>query len=202
MKTLIILCTLLLSTGLLALELKVGDILLQPLSCWSCSLIEAQERSIYSHVGMVIETYPEVKVAEALGKVRTLSLSEYNARTEKGARLSVRRLRREDAVEFLETHKREFQQYYQNQFLGLEYDHDFLWNNLDQHGLEKLYCSEFISKMYQGFLKIEIPVKRMKFDTNRDEWIKYFRGNPPDNEWGNSPATIEKSDLFYEVGEL
>jgi hypothetical protein len=202
MKTLIILCTLIFSQGLFALELKVGDILLQPLSCWSCSLIEAQERSIYSHVAMVIETHPEVKVAEALGKVRTLSLTEYNARTEKGSRLSVRRLRRDDAVEFLENHKIEFKKYYEESFSGLDYDHDFLWNNLDQNGFEKLYCSEFISKMYLGFLKIEIPIKRMKFDVNRDEWIKYFRGNPPDGEWGNSPATFEKSDLFYEVGEL
>jgi hypothetical protein len=202
MKTLIILCTLFLSTRLLAFELRVGDILLQPLACWSCGLIEAQEKSIYSHVGMVIETSPEVKVAEALGKVRTLSLGDYNARTEKGSRLSVRRLRRVDAVEFLETHKKEFQKYYQDEFNGLDYDHNFLWNNLDQNGFEKLYCSEFISKMYQGFLKIEIPVKRMKFDINRDGWLKFFQGNPPDDEWGNSPAIFERSDLFYEVGEI
>ena len=30
----------------------------------------------------------------------------------------------------------------------------------------------------------------------------YFRGNIPDNEWGNSPGDFERSDLFYQVGEL
>ena len=54
-----------LSLNLGAFELKVGDVLLQPLSCWSCSLIEAQEKSIYSHMGVVIENDPEVLVAEA-----------------------------------------------------------------------------------------------------------------------------------------
>lgn len=202
MKMILILCTFLFSGLIYAIELKVGDILLQPLSCWSCSLIEAQERSIYSHVGMVIETEPEIKVAEALGRVRVLTLSDYDSRTEKGLKLSVRRLRRDDAVEYLQNHREEFQKYFETYFQGLEYDHDFLWNNLDQNGYEKLYCSEFITKIYMGFLKIEIPVKRMKFDVNRDDWLKYFRGNPPDGKWGNSPATIENSELFYEVGEI
>jgi hypothetical protein len=42
----------------------------------------------------------------------------------------------------------------------------------------------------------------MKFDINRDGWLKFFQGNPPDDEWGNSPAIFERSDLFYEVGEI
>lgn len=185
-----------------ALELKVGDILLQPLNCWSCALIEAQERSIYSHMGIVVQTTPEVMVAEALGTVRTMSLEKFNERTEKKQKLSVRRLRNDEAVAYLESNQANFRSYFSRHFEGLQYDHDFLWNNLDENGYEKLYCSEMVTKYLRGFLGIEVPLKYMKFDVNREEWIRYFRGNPPDGKIGNSPATFENSDLFYEVGEL
>lgn len=185
-----------------AIELKVGDVLLQPLDCWSCSLIEAQERSIYSHMGIVLEVNPDIRIAEALGNVRAMSLSEFNQRTQKGQFLSVRRLQSKGAQKFLESHHKEFLSLFQNYFEGLKYDHDFLWNNFDDDGYEKMYCSEFVSKLFQAFLGLEIPLKKMKFDVNRDEWIKYFKGNPPDGKWGNSPATFENSELFYEVGEI
>ena len=193
---------LILPLKLYALELKVGDILLQPLDCWSCSLIEAQEESIYSHMGMVIETEPEVVVIEALGMVRTMSLEEFNKRTQKNQKLSVRRFRHEKAVAFLVENKKDLQEMFFSDFSGLKYDHDFLWNNFDENGFEKMYCSEMVTKLLSGFLRIELPMKRMKFDKNREQWIRYFKGNPPDGKWGNSPASFEKSELFYEVGEL
>lgn len=186
----------------LSIQLKVGDILLQPLRCWSCTLIEEQEESIYSHMGIVIETSPEVLVAEALTTVRVLTLKEFNSRTEKGQKLSVRRFRNSRARDFIRRNERRFQDMYYKDFDGLHYDHAFLWNNFDDQGNEKLYCSEMVTKLLSGFLRIEIPMKRMKFDKNRAQWIKYFRGNPPDGKWGNSPAVFEQSDLFFEAGEL
>jgi hypothetical protein len=185
-----------------ALELKVGDILLQPLDCWSCSLIEAQENTIYSHMGIVIQTSPTVLVAEAQGTVRSLSLDVFRSKNQKGQNLSVRRFRSDSAVRYLESMKRTFLEFYKNDFEGLKYDKEFLWNNIDETGREKLYCSEMITKLLQGFMRIELPIKRMKFDRNREAWIKYFQGNPPDGKWGNSPADFELSELFYEVGEL
>lgn len=185
-----------------AFELKVGDILLQPRDCWSCSLIEAQEGSIYSHMGMVIEVAPTVKVIDALGSVKVSELSAFNMGTQKDQKMQVRRFRNEHAVNFIQKNKDIFVLYYLNNFDGLKYDHDFIWNNFDENGNEKLYCSEMVTKLLSGFLGIELPMKKMKFDINRDQWIKYFRGNPPDGKWGNAPADFEKSDLFYEVGEL
>lgn len=186
----------------LAFELKVGDILLQPRDCWSCSLIEAQEGTIYSHMGMVIEVGPAVKVIDALGLVKVSDLSVFNMGTQKDQKMSVRRFRNENAVEFIQNNKDIFVLYYLNNFDGLKYDHDFIWNNFDENGNEKLYCSEMVTKLLSGFLRIELPMKKMKFDVNRDQWIKYFNGDPPDGKWGNAPADFEKSDLFYEVGEL
>jgi hypothetical protein len=185
-----------------ALELKVGDILLQPMQCWSCTLIEAQENSKFSHMSLVIETKPQVKVAEALGKVRVLTLEDFHSRTKKGHTLSVRRFKNSELVNLIQKKALELKKYFQFHYQGLDYDEEFLWDNLDQKGSEKLYCSEMITKLLSNFFHVELPIKRMKFDVRREEWIKYFKGNPPDGMWGNSPADFEKSPLFMHVGEI
>lgn len=185
-----------------SVELKVGDILLQPLDCWSCSLIEAEEETIYSHVGMVLAVQPEVIVAEALGTVRVMPLKTFQARNAKSGKLSVRRLTHEGAVDYLQKNQRAFERMYYDWFHGSKYDHAFLWNNVDENGDEMFYCSEFITKIYQGFLGIELPIKYMHFEKNREQWKKFFKGTPPDGKIGNSPGDLEKSDKLYEVGEL
>ncbi len=185
-----------------AFELMVGDILLQPRKCWSCTLIEQQENSIYSHMAMVIEVTPTLKVIDALGKVQISEYATFNAGTDKTRKISVRRFRNGEAVQFLQKNQKRLMDVFKKDFEGLLYDHDFLWNNFDDQGREKLYCSEFITKFLDVFMDIEIPMKRMKFDINRDAWVMYFRGLPPDGKWGNSPASFETSELYYEVGEL
>jgi hypothetical protein len=97
-------------------------------------------------------------------------------------------------LNFLKTFETEFQ--------GAKYDHDFRWNNFDEQGNEKFYCSELVSKLFAQFLRLESPIKRMHFNANRENWMTYFRGNIPDHEWGNSPGDFERSELFYQVGEL
>ena len=185
-----------------ALELKVGDILLQPLNCWTCKLIEEQENSIYSHMAMVIETEPTVKVIESLGAVRVTTLQEFNARTKKAHKLSVRRFRNDRVLQYIQDNKEQLVHDFTVKFEGLKFDSEFLWDNFSDDGNEKLYCSEMITKLLGGFLNIKLPIKRMKYDKNRELWIQHFRGNPPDGRWGNAPADYEKSDLFYAVGEL
>lgn len=183
-----------------SVRLQVGDILLQPLKCWSCALIEAEEETIYSHVGIIIAVEPEILVAEALNHVRVLPLATFNARTRKDSKLSVRRLVGRNAVNFLQKHQMHFRQLYQNSFHGLKYDHRFLWNDVDEFGNETLYCSEFVTKLIYQFLGIELPVKRMHFEKNREQWIRFFKGTPPDGMIGNSPGDLERSNLLYEVG--
>jgi len=185
-----------------AIELKVGDILLQPLQCWTCSLIEAQENTLYSHMGLVIETKPQVKVVEAYGKVRILSLEEFNSRTKKNARLSVRRIKDERLVRLFEERAKKLKKYFHTYFENLPYDEEFLWDNVDQFRNEKLYCSEMVTKLLSSFFQMELPLKRMKFDIKREEWIRYFKGNPPDGMWGNSPADFERSNLFIPLGVI
>lgn len=161
----------------------------------------AQENSAYSHMGLVVATKPSIKIAEALGSVRLTSLEEFRGRT-KNQKLSVRRFKDADLVNFIQLNSQRFLQDFKYNYEGLPYDQEFLWDNFDTSGNEKLYCSEMVSKMLTGFLGIAMPAKRMKYDINREHWTEYFKGNPPDGKWGNAPADFEKSNLFYEVGEL
>lgn len=183
-------------------DLRVGDLLLQPLNCYSCNLIEDTEESIYSHMGIVMQVHPEVLVAEARGTVKIVSLKAFDSITEKGQKISVRRYRNSKITEELERNVEAFNQLFNQEFLNLKYDHDFLWDNFDEQGKEKIYCSELVAKLLQAFLGIDPLIKRMHYSRNYDQWLRYFRGNVPVGKWGNAPADYEKSDLFYEVGEL
>jgi len=190
-----------LALGASSLELRVGDILLQPLDCWSCSLIEAEEDSIYSHMGVVVSESP-VMVAEALGTVRLLPLEQFHSKTQKGQKLLVLRYRDLLIQEELLNHGEEFRLEYFRKFDGKKYDHDFLWENVDELGQEKIYCSELVTKLFLSFVNVAVPVKRMHFDKNRELWEKYFNGKVPAGEWGISPGDYERSDLFMKLGEL
>ena len=145
---------------------------------------------------------PEVLVAEAFGTVRKITLAEFDKKTEPGQELMVLRFRRDDLVDDLQSMATEVLETFVSEFEGAKYDHDFRWNNFDESGREKFYCSELVTKMFQLLVGVEVGVKRMHFERNRDQWMTYFRGNIPDGQWGNSPGDFHRSDLFYEVGEL
>ncbi len=181
--------------------LRVGDILLQPLDCWSCSLIEAEEETIYSHVGVVISVNP-LMVAEALGSVRVLPFEVFRSRNQSGQALKILRYFDFSIQSKLIASRDEFIKIFYEKFYGKKYDHDFLWDNVDESGQEKIYCSELLTKLFEAFGLESVPVKRMHFDMNPLEWEKYFKGKVPRGEWGNSPGDFERSDLFYVVGEI
>jgi hypothetical protein len=184
-------------------SLRVGDILLQPLYCWSCALIEAEENSIYSHMGIVVQVAPEVLVAESWQSVTLTPLEVFKKRTEKNQAILVRRYQNEAITLDFEKDEAKLSELLKKEFLGLKYDPDFLWHNFDNDGNEQLYCSEFVSKLLQAFLGIEGPIKRMVFKVNTDQWIRYFQGRPlPIGQWGNCPGDYEKTELLYSVGEL
>lgn len=179
-------------------ELKVGDILLQPLHCWSCGLIEAEENTKYAHSGLVVSTGP-LLIAESISVVHAIPFELFNARTKKGEKLKVLRLKDQRLQRKL---KSGFYQRFVSDFRGLKFDPSYLWDNVDEDGRELLYCSEFISKLLESHLGIAMPIKRMQFTHNRNYWFEYFNGSIPDGEWGNSPADFERSPLFYTLGYL
>ena len=190
----IILITIISMTYTYAFELQTGDILLQPLHCWTCSLIEAQENTEYSHVGLFLEIDKKAYVIEAFGLVHLISLDEFLAKTEKDKMVEVKRFNNInfESKELIEK---------STQFLGHEYDSQFLWDNHDSYGREKIYCSELVYKVFEDFYN-DLPLKKMRFDINRDHWIRFFGGNPPDGKWGNSPADFEKYEQIETIGFL
>ncbi len=181
--------------------LKIGDVLLQPLDCWSCDLIEDEEQSQYSHMGIVISLNPVI-VADSRRKVEAQTLEAFNSITEQGQKIRVLRFRNEKIVNEFSANAEKFQKLFADEFSGLSYDHDFLWDNIDSEGNQSLYCSEMVAKLLHAFLGIDPIIKRMHFSRNRELWERYFRGNVPVGKWGNSPADFERSALFYVVGDL
>lgn len=174
-------------------KLKVGDILLQPLHCWSCSLIEAQTKSEYSHIGVVIEIQgKQVYVAEAFMKVRKVSLFEFKKKTQKGSSVKILR------PSFVDNNLLSL---FQRNFEGLSYDNKFRWNNSDELG-EQIYCSELLYKLFL-LVGMHVPkVNPMKFDINREHWERFFQGDIPDGELGIAPEDFNKDKKYTLIGFL
>ena len=173
-------------------ELKAGDIILQPLKCRTCSLIEQQEGSRFSHIGIVIEKNNELLVAEAYGKVRLVSLNEFLSKTHPLKKsvvieLKSQKINKEDLLRSV------------LQFVGSPYDRAFRWNNYID-GVEAIYCSELVFKTLKPLVKFQdLAPKRMSFDENPELWDRYFRGNTPRGELGISPEDFNKSRDFAQV---
>lgn len=171
-------------------DLKVGDILLQPLHCWACNLIEAQTQSEFSHIGVVSHISQKEKkvfVAEAFMKVREIEFNEFNKKTQKGLSLKVYRPGYV-AIDFRKTFKSTFE--------NLAYDSGFLWDD------EKIYCSELLYKLFRDS-NMKVPeALPMKFDVNREHWEKYFKGHVPEGEIGISPADFDDESLYEFIGYI
>lgn len=174
-------------------ELLTGDILLQPLNCWSCRLIEQQEDSEYSHIGIVIIDNGKVKVAEAYGQVQLVSLADFLKKTHPEKSVKVRRLDHHFFnFENFETKIKDSV----NRFLGNPYDRRFLWEN-SINGKEAIYCSELVYKVIYPQVKFwDLAPKIMLFDQNAQLWDRYFRGETPRGKLGISPEDFNKSRDF------
>jgi hypothetical protein len=205
MKIFILIILFLLSTPSFAQEFKTGDVLLQPLYCRLCEMIEEEEQSIYSHMGLVIIVDGQVKVLESFAYgVKLVSLKEFSQKTQKGQKLKHLPMRNEFHVDYLSDSKQvqRLLDLYRNKYHGLLYDPLFLWDNVDEHGKELLYCSELVVKILNEILIWKYPIKRMHFSRQVQAWDNYYRGNTPRDQWGNSPADFERSTEFITLGEV
>jgi len=188
-----------LSVKSFAFELRTGDVLLQPLKCWSCSLIEQQEQSEYAHIGMVINFSGQTFVAEAFGKVKIVPLKDFLSKTAKGKKVKVRRA----DYHFLAFEPVQLALINKTlEYVGNPYDSAFLWNN-EINGVEALYCSELVYKVLAHYIPFSLlRPKEMLFDVNPEMWDRYFRGNTPRGQLGISPEDFNQSYDFYTLGEL
>jgi uncharacterized protein YycO len=176
-------------------NLKTGDVLLQPLKCWACTLIEEQEDSLYSHIGVYLNIDGKDMVAEAYGRVQLVSLETFLSKTEAGLKVVAKRhfdYEKLDAKFIAKTLK----------YIGNPYDHYFLWNN-EVKGKEAIYCSELLFKAMAPFVSFnDLSTKEMLFDINPELWDRYFRGETPRYKQGISPEDFNLSSDFFYVEEL
>ena len=183
---------LILSFSAMGLELKTGDILLQPLHCRLCNLIEAETNSIYSHIGIVIDASDEIQVAEAFMKVRSVSLNEFMTKTQKRLKVKVVRPRFSTP---------NIKKLFFKKFNNLSYDSNFLWANVNEKG-EMIYCSELIYKLLITY-SYNIPEPApMRYSVNSELWDKFFKGNTPRGKLGISPGMFDNKEFFDEIGEI
>lgn len=187
-------------------DLRVGDILLLELPCYSCQRIAQETRSRFSHSGLILQNeHGELVVAESLNTVRVVGLQSFVNRSTKGATVKLMRTdewQESDTENSNQSREKKMWSVFQNQYNGLLFDHSFLWNQRDQWGREMLYCSEFIAKFLNHFVARPLLPTPMDFSLHWDFWVKYFKGAPPQGELGNSPASFETSPGWFEVGEF
>jgi hypothetical protein len=182
--------------GLTVDDLRSGDVLLESLPCHLCGLIEIEEGAPFSHAGVILKENGQIRVLQALNRVQSVSIDAFLAQRRKGSPIEALRPLHRDRLD-----PRELSNRFHQQFEGLSYDSAFLWNNRDSEG-EQLYCSEFVAKFLAPFLSESISTKPMHFNEYRDEWIRYFKGNPPDGLPGVSPVDLLRSSSFRGLGQL
>ena len=182
---------LLISTASFALNLETGDVILQPLKCWSCSLIEGEEDSNFAHIGIVVKRENKTFVAEAYGKVKLVSLEKFLEKTHPDKENKFLRLKTAENLDKLNLVKNI------EKLLGNPYDSGFRWDNFS-NGVEKIYCSELVYKVLNPLVDFsDLAPKVMHFGENPEMWDRFFRGNTPRGEIGISPEDFNKSTDFY-----
>lgn len=188
----------LLSPTLKALELKTGDVILLPLRCYLCSLIESETNSPYSHSGVVYRNEAgELFFWQSLKNVHQLPLAEI---------LKFKDPKREALVlrpkKLLATSE-EMNLVFINEFVGAKFDYQDRWDNRDEQGRELYYCSEFVAKFLNRFLPHPIEGKAMSFKKNYSLWEKVYEGGiVPDGEYGISPQGLSDSPELEVVGKI
>ncbi len=194
MAKLLLIISLVYSSLVQGQKLQTGDVLLQPLSCWSCGLIEQQENSQFSHIGIFIRDGNSEFVYEALGSVRRIPLGDFLKRTKKAHHVIVLRSIFPFEKKSLKLHA--------DKLLGLPVDKAFRWDNFI-NDKEQMYCSEFVYKLLKNVLALNnTSPKRMFFNVNPLAWDRYFNNDTPRGELGLSPEDFNQSDDFFVLRSL
>jgi hypothetical protein len=181
------------SISISALELRPGDLLLQSVRCWVCSLIELETQSRYSHIAMVYAVDKDkVKIAEAyFPRVQLIELDEFLFKTNPNTKIKILRSKQAISVD-------QFQAAVQT-YVGLSYDDQF---EFETDIVSKIYCSELVYRVYNDLNLASPALKPMNFERYYDYWEQYFTGEVPSGKLGVAPADFDQSDLFETMGNL
>lgn len=175
-------------------SLKSGDIVLLPLSCRSCDVIASETGGTFSHSGIYLKARDgQEYVIEALGSVRAVHFENFVKRAPMDKKVGFVRVR-----EFENLSNGEIFDMIMSKFSfyeGKGFDHNYLWNNVDENGDELYYCSEFVAKILNEVIVNKFQTTPMDFTTNWDYWYYAFNGNVPQGLPGNSPNDLYRDPL-------
>lgn len=181
-------------------KLQTGDILLLSLECRVCKLIELEEGLPFSHMAIFVKTGTKFMIMEAWADgVKLKNVSEFfeDKRMTKNSEVVIlRHIKVKNTRRNLLTLLPSFE--------GLSYDSNFLWDNVDEYRRPKLYCSEFVYKVYEKWLghDFTMKTKAMNYRKYWNDWYKYFQGKIPQGKMGISPGDYLKSFEFEIVAKL
>lgn len=208
MKTLICTLFLILAFPLRALtvpHLQVGDVLLLSLKCYECRVIESETESLFSHSGVIIkDELGNIRVAQSLGKLDHFSYEEFTKNITPGTFVHVYRPFEFSAKSALEITFLEkiMLKVFNEKYKGAPFDSPYKWDNYNQYGEELLYCSEFIAKFLDNFLTEKTILAPISYSKHYDYWYRYFKGEVPEGELGNSPASFSRDHRFEFIGTI
>ncbi len=197
----LVLTLLLLTSPLLSAEpmLLDGDIIFQTYPSSQTIAIQMATGSQYTHVGVIfIDDRGEPLVWEAAGPVQVTPFNEWVAR-DADRRYVIKRLAGFDTVlvdSVIDSMKSIGQS-----MMGRAYDWHFNWSD------EKLYCSEFVWKLYEQTLGIELcELHQMREYALDHPLIKQklkerYGDNIPLDEPVVAPSDLFDSDLLVKVFE-
>jgi len=191
------------------LDIHTGDVVVLSLNCSLCRVIENETSSPYSHSAVIIRNGEgEYFYAQALGAKSNLKpLADLQKVIRPGGVVHV--FRNKELARLAERNPEDYRKFetrfresFTTKFSNVAFDQEFLWDNLGFDGQEKMYCSEFVAKMLNVFLKDKIKPAPMDFSRNWDIWQTYFRGAVPQGQLGLSPADLARSPAFFFVQSL
>ncbi|MDI3319376.1 YiiX family permuted papain-like enzyme [Pinibacter soli] len=177
-------------------EIQDGDLIFQTDLSPQSKAVELATKSIYSHCGIIFRKGNDFLVYEAVQPVRETALEKWIARGKDG-KYVIKRLKSADKVltpAIIAKMKQEAEK-----SMGKDYDLTFEWSD------DKMYCSEFIWKIYQRATGIEIgKLQHLKDMDLTSEAVKEklkerYGSKIPMNETVVSPQAIFESELLTTV---
>jgi uncharacterized protein YycO len=177
-------------------KLQSGDLIFQTSTSMQSIPIQLATKSKYSHVGMVFKKGEDLFVYEAVSPVQIVDIDTYISRG-KGSDYVVKRLKNADEVITDQVLKK--MESLAKKELGKGYDIYFNWSD------SKMYCSEYIWKIYKKATGLEIgklrPLKDFDLTSETLQRIlkERYGNNIPYNEKMISPGDMFNSELLVEV---
>ncbi len=176
--------------------LKDGDILFQDFPSPQSMAVKIATNSEFSHCGIIFYENDIPMVWEAVQPVTITSLDRWIGR-DVDSHYVVKRLINSDSI-FADTIVAQMKKYGKTH-LGKDYDIYFGWSD------ERLYCSEYVWKMYNSALNIELGSLKSLKEYNLthpavvDKLKERYGDNIPLNEPVVSPQDVFDSDKLETV---